>query len=592
MSKKQHLSSNFIIGLILIVVVPTLFISTILYSVLKEKAIESYTHSTFKNMEYTATVIESELKRLRLKTAVMISDDELHDYLNLWRYSDDKVFKGDYHQELNSHIGSRYDYQTEIDSAFIFFEEKGYYSYGGLNIVDEDIIRSKEWYKDIANKFEVRILQPLNYQLEKDNSQNQLTFVAGINKTYHDIYKSGTERYEVFVVNYKTDIFSMLYSDFKRTFEGELIIFDDYGNVIASSNQNLEDMTIEDFPDVEFLSKKDTQTENYMDKESDIMTSLYHTPNSHWLIVNRTNLGSITGDIDEQLKLFYRSFFSIVVLFILFSMMFFRKIISSIKRLMLKMKKAEDGIFDDAIQVNGYGEIQELENAYNQMIYKIDRLMIERDQKERERQTEEIKALQAQINPHFIYNTLNCIRIMAMISNKQNITNLTDAFMELLSGMFKDPEMIISIEREIEYAKNYVYIMNVRYGDTFKVEWDIDEKILSYGIPKLILQPIIENAIMHGVSQLEREGIIAIKGYELEDTIVFELIDNGCGMNEDQIKNLLTERSVQQKGLNKIGVNNVHRRIQLNYGEQYGLSIISEVNQFTNVMIKLAKVEM
>jgi len=249
------------------------------------------------------------------------------------------------------------------------------------------------------------------------------------------------------------------------------------------------------------------------------------------------------------------------------------------------MKEAEKGNFTEVDKLNGFGEVKELEIAFDEMIHKIDDLIVERDKKEKERQEEEIRALQAQINPHFIYNTLNCIKLMAMMAQKKNIEDMVYAFMILLGGMFKDSKMMITVEEEIEYTKHYVHIMNVRYAGSFDVIWDIDEDILKNLTLKLMLQPIIENAIIHGISQCEEKGLITIKGYIKDKDIIFKIIDNGKGIDPDKIKDLFVDNKNENK--RKVGIYNVNKRIVLNFGDEYGINVVSELKKYTEVTVRV-----
>ncbi|MHB8062274.1 MAG: sensor histidine kinase, partial [Ruminiclostridium sp.] len=135
--------------------------------------------------------------------------------------------------------------------------------------------------------------------------------------------------------------------------------------------------------------------------------------------------------------------------------------------------------------------------------------------------------------------------------------------------------------------KNYIYILKVRYGDKFDVVLDCSEEIKDLFILRLLLQPILENAIFHGVSDLDHKGIITVKGYKLSDEIIFDIKDNGVGMTQEKIDKLLSEDNHNTSGFSSIGIINVDRRIKLNYGDNYGLKIESNHGEYTNVLIKL-----
>lgn len=585
MKKSRSLLVSFIWAFIIIIVIPTFIINTTLNSHLKEMAAREHSSIMIKNMEYISKSIEGELRRLRLKTAMIISDEEVTELLKKWQSETERVLKWEWADELNGLISRRFDYLGEIDSAYFFLDNEGYYGYNGLWNINEDSIRNQSWYQDIKNRYIIRSLDSLGGQLKQKRDPNQFTIVSGMN---YGVGHYAEDNIEAVIINYKTEIFKGLYSDFTNVFHGELTIFDEVGNVKFSSNPDLRLLSLGQFP---HLKEKVLTTEaeygGYYEPERKQIVTFYKTPKSHWIIMNRSRFDVITRSISELISLFNIGFGIALVLFVLFSVFYFGRVVTALKKLITQMKRAQKGNFSPTEKMFGFGEIRELENAFHIMVTEIARLIDERDEKEREKREEEIKALQAQISPHFIYNTLNCIRIMSMISHQKNITELTDAFMELLSGMFKDPDMTITLEKELEYLKHYIYIMKVRFGDTFQVRWDVEEDVKHSGVLKLLLQPLVENAITHGITQIEGEGLIIIKAYRKGESLILEVRDNGPGISEERKKSLLKGVQLRHKGLNHVGVHNVSRRIQLNYGESHGLDILTEKGKYTCIRLRI-----
>ena len=199
----------------------------------------------------------------------------------------------------------------------------------------------------------------------------------------------------------------------------------------------------------------------------------------------------------------------------------------------------------------------------------------------------EIQAMQYQITPHFIINTLNSIKVMALISKQKNIVKITEAFMQLLSSILGKTGTHITIREEIQNIKHYVHIMKVRFGDSFTAEYDIDEGIEDFSVLCFLLQPIVENAIIHGLNGKCFGGKIRIKGYCKKGKIVFEVFDNGGGMTEDEIKKMLKEKRANSKGFLSMGFSNVNQRIKLNYGRGFGLRLESKPDEYTCVIFEL-----
>ena len=174
---------------------------------------------------------------------------------------------------------------------------------------------------------------------------------------------------------------------------------------------------------------------------------------------------------------------------------------------------------------------------------------------------------------------------MAMISKAENIRKVTDSFMKLLRATFRSKSTFITVREELEYLDNYTDIMKVRFGDNFNIVVNVQDNVKDLYIIKLILQPIVENAIIHGINDIDREKYITILGFLENGKLIFQVEDNGIGMTEDEIKNVLNNKENDKTGFNHIGINNVRSRIKLNCGQEYGLKIESEKNKFTRVTL-------
>ncbi len=208
--------------------------------------------------------------------------------------------------------------------------------------------------------------------------------------------------------------------------------------------------------------------------------------------------------------------------------------------------------------------------------------------KEQQRTLAEFKALQAQINPHFIANTLNNVAWMAKMQKADNIESVVTSMIKLLnSSMGRGPD-IITIEEEIENIKSYINIQEYKYIKKIGVNIDFDAEILKYKILKFILQPIVENSMIHGLGPKQGQGFITIKGYADDGDISIIVEDNGVGMTQNEMDLLLKgEENGSRERFSSIGLRNVNERIRLAYGEKYGLHIKSQKDVFTSVEIRI-----
>ena len=203
----------------------------------------------------------------------------------------------------------------------------------------------------------------------------------------------------------------------------------------------------------------------------------------------------------------------------------------------------------------------------------------------------QIKTLQSQINPHFLFNTLNTIARIALIEGASNTEELIYTLSDLLRYSLKNSENMVKIETEVNNIKKYLYIQTVRYGDRIKYHIDMDNEILNSKIPVMTLQPIVENAIIHGLEKKAEGGVLSIAGKKFfNEYIIIEVSDNGAGIPEDRLKSIFNENR-PDGNITGLGIQNVDHRIKYYFGKEYGLYIESRMGEGTKVFIKLPYVK-
>ncbi|MPN25996.1 Sensor histidine kinase YpdA [bioreactor metagenome] len=202
---------------------------------------------------------------------------------------------------------------------------------------------------------------------------------------------------------------------------------------------------------------------------------------------------------------------------------------------------------------------------------------------EKQKRIAELSFLQAQINPHFLYNTLSGIRFLISMGKNEEAEDMLYRFTKLLRSILPKASEMITLREEIENIKNYGELQQMRYPNSFVIEYDIDEKILDFKVPSFVLQPILENAILYSMEKENNIGNIRVTAFEENEYIKIIIEDNGIGMSKDKLTNVLNKGA----SINSIGVINVHERIQLNYGMKYGLKIDSIEGKGTKVIFML-----
>ncbi len=247
------------------------------------------------------------------------------------------------------------------------------------------------------------------------------------------------------------------------------------------------------------------------------------------------------------------------------------------------------GDFSVRLPEDRQDEIGHLRAGFNQMIVKIETLIDDVYRKEVLKRESEFKALQAQINPHFLYNTLDTINWMARKRGMEEICNLVSAISNLMRISISNKQDFVSVKDELQYVRDYLYIQKTRYRDRIVFEISVDEKMLDQSIPKLILQPIIENSIVHGAEQVKRQTVISLKGYLENEVMIFKIEDTGKGISVEILEKILDGQEYFEETRNhtRLGVHAVHQRIRYLYGPTYGLTIDSVENEWTSVTIRI-----
>ncbi len=242
--------------------------------------------------------------------------------------------------------------------------------------------------------------------------------------------------------------------------------------------------------------------------------------------------------------------------------------------------------FNKPLKVTGGYETRKIANAFNYMLNELqDYVQILMKTQEKQRKAE-LEALQHQISPHFIYNTLASIKFMIKQEKKETASDTIDSFISLLQSSISNADETITVEQELENLKSYVQINQARYGERIKVNYLVSPDCLDLYLPKLVIQPFIENAFFHAFTK-KKSGYIQILIAQKEEKLVCEIIDNGDGMISERIANNTIKSKEKRQLFSGIGVKNVHERIQLRYGKNYGVEITSELSKGTRVIIKL-----
>ncbi len=294
---------------------------------------------------------------------------------------------------------------------------------------------------------------------------------------------------------------------------------------------------------------------------------------------------SLNGIKSQMFIAFLILFFLNAILVINFSVS--QKITEPMRRLERAVRKIEAGDLDVKIESSGVYEVWSLSEAVGKMEKNLKQLMKDIVEEHEAKRKSDILVLQNQINPHFLYNTLDIIVWMIENEERDNAVNVVTALARFFRISLSKGKSIITVADELEHVRSYLMIQKMRFKDKFSYRFEVDERTESLGTTKLVLQPIVENAIYHAMEYLDEDGEIVIRSYLKGSDLIFSVEDNGCGMTEDKVEALLKGENISSRQGSGVGLSNVMERLHLLFGDAYDFTIISEPDEGTKIQIRM-----
>ena len=346
-----------------------------------------------------------------------------------------------------------------------------------------------------------------------------------------------------------------------------------YSNLLSENNSEFSDMEDGNYVDILDGQKR--------------LTTVKTLGYTGWKIIGVTPINETFAD-SSQITIFILFVLFLAIILLVFANTFISaKIADPIKALENSVKELEKGAENVNIAIGGSYEIQHLGKTIKSMVEQMHKLMGDIVfEQELKRQTE-LDALQAQINPHFLYNTLDSI--VWMVENERYQEAIT--MVTSLAGFFRislsKGKNIITVRDELKHAENYITIQHMRFKDKFTFKINADEEVMDFVTIKLVIQPLIENAVYHGMEFMDGDGEIIVNAYKKDNELYIDVIDNGMGIPPEIAEQLLTKGSRAKGKGSGVGLKNVQERIQIYFGKEYGLSIISEPDEGTLIRIHL-----
>lgn len=381
----------------------------------------------------------------------------------------------------------------------------------------------------------------------------------------------------------KNEVFKNSFSILNMGEGTESFIIDENNKVIISQNNFHSDFILREKNINKFLANKELRgsNEEVFINNKRYMVVYKKLKDFEWYITSITPHEFINSDIQSLKREMIIVVSLVVVIVLIFSYFLYISINIPLYKLMNKVKRVSKGdlTVEECDEYND--EIGIISNNFDLMTLRIKKLLDKTKLQEEEKRELEIRMLQAQINPHFLFNTLNSLKWTAIMNQDYTVSEGLSSLAELLRNTIIHKKELITIDEELENIKNYVVIQKIRYGNSFDLIYEVEEDLKKNKVIKFMLQPIVENAIIHGIDENKENQKIIIRVQEKGEDVLIYVIDNGKGFN--------SEEKVRENKLSGVGWNNVDERIKLTFGNNYGATIKSEIGKGTTVKILIPK---
>ncbi len=572
---------------VIVVMVPVLIVGLIVIQYFRQDALEKATEQTENNVQRIKTQIENQLNVPISVSNQLLLDRDMERVATTVYPPDDPI------QLVNAYRG----YTDFSDYLRAYSEIKGIQLFtdnptllNNLQFMNADsAIQSADWYKKAMGKRTIYWMYIEDLNNPSSISGKQLSLVR-------QIFFPNTGKRSVLVVQVDTDYLNSLLS--QEPFD--TMVADEDGYIVAAKDRSTIGRTLGDMGfEVAVGDREQERTFeraiNGMDYQVSINTLIPDSSTSGLTIVSAFASSSIVHDAN-RIGLIGAELIIFILLTALLAVYFNSRLISSrLLKLNRNLNRVAEGDLGTVSRIDGHDEIGQLSEQFNYMVSNINELMSQvyeasetNNRLEVMQREIKLKMLASQINPHFLFNALESIRMRAHIQGEKEIARIVQLLGKLIRRNLELGNRHTSLKSELDMVRSYLEIQKFRHGERLHYELAAEPDTLLVLLPPLIVQPLIENAIVHGLENKEAEGIVSLHAVRVGDEVLIDVIDNGAGMTPERLRQV--EESIRDKEENeesRIGLRNVHQRLIMTYGEECGLRISSELGKGTQIYFKI-----
>lgn len=435
-------------------------------------------------------------------------------------------------------------------------------------------VKSQKWFQDAAGELENFHFSTPHVQNLFDDPSYRYYWVVSLSRTV-ELTRNGNSMLGVLLVDMNYSSIEQLLEKANTDTSGEYVyLMAPDGEIMYHPKQNLIHMGLYEENNTEAAGYEDTTVKENFHGEKRLVTvkTISYTG---WKLISVVPMKSFSMGMTGMRNLVVLLVALTVLAVVILNQMVSARISKPLRRLNDSVKEWEAGNMNPDIYIGGSMEVEHLGKTLRSTVAQIRQLMDDIVVEQEEKRKSELDALQSQINPHFLYNTLDSIVWMITGERYDDAVFMITQLASLFRISLSKGKTVIKIEDEVKHARNYMNIQKIRYKNSFEVDFQIEEDILDGCIVKLVLQPLLENAIYYGMEFMDGEGEIHVRGYRKDKDVYLEVEDNGLGMPEEEAAELLNGKERPHKHGSGVGLVNVHSRLKLRFGEAYGLVIHS-----------------
>lgn len=589
--RKRSLKEVYYSSFLMLIVIPILLVFGVAIGVLNVIMRDSEVANVQNIQASIADMLKTEIKDVSLQLSHFV-------------YNNDGEFMKMAAGTDTNEAAEKYNQMEKLEQAFAIavapkqdiLSMKFYMKSGRSTYLKDELkrlpeeIRAENWYQQaLQNKNTVSIGT-------YDTSTGQLTYsrqgqwefilVAALSP---DSIVDRSEKIEMTAVFYRSDIGKLIQKYQREAGTGMTVLVDENDEILYQGHKGEQSAWYLD--QAKNLNPGTFQTkvwpwEENEKKRMDYTYVISEIAPYGWKIVNMIPTRELTKQLDQVVLILFGVIMGLFLLFYLFSRFFLRNILAPVHNVVEGMSQVQEGNLTVHLDPEGQYEIRQMIHSFNRMVRMLNTLITENNQVQKKKHEAEIKALQSQINPHFLVNTLNSIRFVAQMSKFEGIQKMAEALIKIVSCSFRSNISFYTLKEETDVLDSYIYLMRIRYAEGFDVEYHLEEESLKAKVPRLILQPLVENAIVHGFTG-EEFGHIRISSGVSDQKVQITVWDNGQGMGQEQIDRILNQTAERKDDNTSIGMENVISRLRLNFGENCDIDIESEENQYTCIRLEL-----